>query len=79
MSSRRRPRALALQPFDPQPSIETALALLEAAGVAYALAGRLAVWAWVDAEEQEFTKDVGFAVPEADMDALERVAREQGF
>jgi len=68
-----------VEPFDPRPSIETALSLLDAAGVSYALAGRLAVWAWVSGDDQEFTKDVDFAVPQSEMAALEREAREQGY
>jgi hypothetical protein len=79
MSDKRQPRAMVVEPFDPEPSIETALSLLQAAGAAHALAGRLAVWAWVAADDQEFTKDVDFAVPEADMNAVAHEARARGY
>lgn len=65
--------------FDPEPSIERALAILERAGVPFALAGRLAVWVWVPPEDQELTKDVDFAVPAAHMPAVEAAAREMGL
>ena len=73
------PRDLVLTPFDPNPSIERALDLLEAANVPFALAGRLAVWAAVPADDHEYTKDVDFAVPHEHMGELERLARERGF
>ena len=75
----RGPRDLVLEAFDPGPSIEVALEVLEAAGVTYALAGRLAVWAWVAGDEQEFTKDVAFAVPAEDLPAVEEAARSAGY
>ena len=78
-SGRKRPRPLAIEPFDPRPSIRVALELLDAAGIPFALAGRLAVWAWVPADAQEFTKDVDFAVPEQGIEALDRAARARGL
>lgn len=77
---RYRPRSLeGLPRFDPNPSMAAALELLEAAGVPFALAGRLAVWQYVPPEGQQFTKDVDFAVPHGHVDALVREARGRGF
>ncbi len=74
-----KPRPLSFEAFDPWPSIRTGLQLVGAAQVPFALVGRLAVWAWVSADEQEFTKDVDFAVPSGNMVRLEEVAREHGY
>jgi len=65
--------------FDPNPSMKAALGILDAAGVPFALAGRLAVWQYVPTEGQQFTKDVDFAVPHGHIDALVREARGRGF
>lgn len=73
------PRRLALEPFDPTPSVLTALELFARAGVPFALAGRLAVWTWVAEDEQEFTKDVDFAVRQADLPRLEDTLRAEGY
>lgn len=78
-SSSRGPRDLVLEAFDPAPSIKIALEVLEAAGVPFALAGRLAVWTWVTGEEQEFTKDVDFAVPAEHLPAVEEAALSAGY
>lgn len=68
-----------LQSFDPNPSIERAVELLEAAQVPFALAGRLAVWAAVPADDHELTKDVDFAVPHGRIQDVERAAADAGF
>jgi hypothetical protein len=65
--------------FDPNPSMKAALSILDAAGVPFALAGRLAVWDYVPPEGQQFTKDVDFAVPHGHVDAIVREARRRGF
>jgi len=76
----RTPRPLSeIATFDPQPSIRLALDLLSRAKVPYALCGRIAVWAWVDPKDQEFTKDVDFAVARADTERLEEVVRAAGY
>jgi hypothetical protein len=78
-SSSGRPRRLALEPFDPAPSVLAALDLFARARVPFALAGRLAVWTWVAEDEQEFTKDVDFAVRQADLPQLEATLRAEGY
>ena len=65
--------------FDPKVSAEAGVRILRAAGVPFALAGRVAVWTYVPAEGQAFTKDVDFAVPYGYADAIEEAARERGF
>lgn len=52
-----------LPKFDPGPSVDVGLSVLEELGIPYALAGRVAVWAYVPPREQDFTKDVDFVVP----------------
>ena len=87
MSSRKKarkrrygPRSLDDLPrFDPNPSMQAALDILDAAGVPFALAGRLAVWKYVPPEGQQFTKDVDFAVPHGHVDAVAREAARRGF
>jgi len=74
-----KPRHLALEAFDPAPAVRVGRDILEGAGVPYALAGRLAVWAWVPADEQEFTKDVDFAVPQEHMPAVEEALAKRGM
>jgi hypothetical protein len=53
------------------------VALLEEAGVPFALAGRLAVWMYVPPEGQQFTKDVDFAVPYGQTDRVLRLAKKK--
>jgi len=53
----------ALPAFDPNPSAAFGCELLEAEGVSFALIGRIAMWTMLPEEQQEFTKDVDFAVP----------------
>ena len=65
--------------FDPEPSLKIGLELLEAAGVPFALAGRLAVWTYVPPSGQQFTKDVDFAVPYEHTERVAAVARERGY
>jgi len=54
--------------FDPKPSLRFAARALKETGARGALAGRVAVWFWLDDEsEHEFTKDVDLAVIRDDM------------
>lgn len=64
--------------FDPGPSIDVGLAVLEELGIPYALAGRVAVWAYVPPREQDFTKDVDFVVP-GGSDEAARIAEGAGL
>ncbi len=64
--------------FDPNPSARVGIGILRAAGVPFALAGRVAVWTYVSPEGQAFTKDVDFAVPYGHAEAIEKAAREAG-
>lgn len=65
--------------FDPNPSVRAGTEILRAAGVSFALAGRVAVWTHVPPNGQAFTKDVDFAVPYGYADVIEKAAREAGF
>jgi hypothetical protein len=53
--------------------------LLHAAKTPFALAGRLAVWHYVPAEGQQFTRDVDFAVPYGHVEPLARLAAKRGY
>ena len=64
--------------FDPGPSIDVGLAVLEKLGTPYALAGRVAVWAYVPPREQGFTKDVDFVTP-GGSDEAARIAEGAGL
>ena len=79
MSLRRRKRRGPLPSFDPSRSVKVGLELLREAGVPFALAGRLAVWAYVPPVGQQFTKDVDFAVPHGSVEAVARVADDKGY
>lgn len=56
-------RPVSLPHFDPNPSAKFGLELLTELGVPHALIGRVAMWALMPNEPQEYTKDVDFAVP----------------
>jgi hypothetical protein len=50
-------------PFDPEPAARLAKELLDTVNAPYAVIGRIAVWAYLPPEAQEFTKDIDIAVP----------------
>jgi len=79
MSLRRRRRREPFPSFDPNKSVKVGLELLREAGVPFALVGRLAVWAYVPTEGQQFTKDVDFAVPHGSVEAVARAAGRKGY
>ncbi len=81
MAKRRKHDALPmdLPRYDPAESLKVGLEILKAAGVPFALAGRLAVWAYVRPAAHQYTKDVDFAVPYGNADRIARVARERGY
>ena len=64
--------------FDPDKSARFGLKILIKSGARFALAGRIAVWAYVPPNRQVNTKDVDFAVPHEDMPAVLEVARACG-
>ncbi len=79
MALRRRRRRGPLPSFDPNKSVKIGLELLREAGVPFALIGRIAVWAYVPPEGQQFTKDVDFAVPHGSVEAVAGVADRKGY
>ena len=64
--------------FDPDKSARFGLKILLKSGARFALAGRIAVWAYVPPNRQVNTKDVDFAVPHSDMPAVLKAARASG-
>ncbi len=73
--SRRRRRRV----VDAEVSADEAIALLEDAGVPYALAGYLAVLHYIPASAERGTKDADFAVPYGYADRVARAAEEAGY
>lgn len=74
-STRRRRRRL----VDAELSADEAVALLEAAGVPYALAGYLAVVHYIPPSAERQTKDADFAVPYGYSDRAAKAAEEAGY
>ena len=52
-----------LPSFDPKPAARLAASILKECRATCALIGRLAMWAYLPPEQQEFTKDLDLAVP----------------
>ena len=52
-----------LPSFDPRPAARVAASIMKRAKAPHALIGRLAMWAYLSPEQQEFTKDLDLAVP----------------
>ena len=73
--TRRRRRRLA----DPERSADEGVAILEAAGVPYALAGYLAVVYYIPPSAERQTKDADFAVPYGYSDKAAKAAEEAGY
>ncbi|MHC4201754.1 MAG: hypothetical protein ACYSU0_17340 [Planctomycetota bacterium] len=73
--SRRRRRRL----VDAELSADEGVAILEAAGVPYALAGYLAVVHYIPASAERHTKDADFAVPYGYSDKAAKAAEEAGY
>jgi hypothetical protein len=59
--------------------VRAAVRILRAAGVPFALAGRVAVWTYVPPRGQGFTRDVDFAVPYGYGQAIEEELKKEGF
>jgi len=73
--TRRRRRRL----VDAELSADEGVAILEAAGVPYALAGYLAVVHYIPASAERHTKDADFAVPYGYSDKAAKTAEEAGY
>jgi hypothetical protein len=56
-------KARTITSFDPEPAAKLAKELLESIKAPFAVIGRIAVWAYLPPEAQEFTKDIDLAVP----------------
>jgi hypothetical protein len=52
-----------ITPFDPEPAAKLVKEIMDQLSINYAVIGRIAVWAYLSAEEQEFTKGLDIAVP----------------
>ena len=60
-----------LPSFDPKPVARVAAQILKRAKAPHALIGRLAMWAYLPPDQQEFTKDLDVAVPAEFIAAVE--------
>lgn len=72
-------RTIKMPSFDPEPSVRAGVKILRAAGVEFAVIGRVAVWMYVPPERQAYTKDVDFAVPPGAMPRVIEAARGSGL
>jgi hypothetical protein len=79
MAKYRNQTDLSMLRFDAEKSLMAGLAILHEARISFALAGRLAVWSYVPAEAQGFTKDVDFAVPYGRTRDLAVIAAGKGY
>lgn len=66
-------------PFDPEPAAKFARELLNELNVPSAVIGRIAVWAYLPPEAQEFTKDIDLAVPLEFIAAIEEQLKKQNI
>jgi hypothetical protein len=60
-----------LPTFDPKPAARLAASIIKQARAICALIGRVAMWAYLPPEQQEFTKDLDLAVPAEFIAAIE--------
>ena len=65
--------------FDPLPSLEQAVSLLNKAKVKYALIGGIALWEYVSPDLRRYTGDVDFAVPHNAISRLGKAIIASGF
>jgi hypothetical protein len=72
-------RSVSLPSFDPKPSARWAVEVLAEVGMPYALIGKVAMWALLPVEAQEFTKEVDFAVPRRAAEPLRAAIANRGF
>jgi len=66
-------------PFDPEPAAQLAKEILAAAKVPYAVIGRIAVWAYLPPEAQQFTKDLDIAVPLESIAIIEQQLKQRNI
>jgi hypothetical protein len=71
--------AQVLPAFEPARSAKAGVEILQLAGVGYALAGRVAVWLYLPADQHAYTKDVDFAVFQGDRARIARASVEKGY
>ena len=64
-----------LPTFDPKPAARLAASIIKRARATCALIGRVAMWAYLPPEQQEFTKDLDLAVPAEFIAAVEAEVR----
>jgi hypothetical protein len=71
LAARRTAKPRPLPTFDPVPSAQFGLEILDRSKSRRALIGRVAMWYWLDDEaDHEYTKDVGFAVPQVSIPSI---------
>jgi hypothetical protein len=71
LATRRKAKPRPLPTFDPVPSAQFGLEILDRSRSPRALIGRVAMWYWLDDEaDHEYTKDVDFAVPQASVPSI---------
>ena len=71
MAARRKAKPRQIPTFDPVPSAQFGLEILDRSKSRRALIGRVAMWYWLDDEaDHEYTKDVDFAVPQANIPSI---------
>src|SRR3954464_5834718 len=71
LATRRKAKPRPLPTFDPVPSVQFGLEVLDRSKSRRALIGRVAMWYWLDDEaDHEHTKNVAFAVPQARIPSL---------
>ena len=64
-----------LPTFDPKPAARVAASIIKRARASCAIIGRVAMWAYLPPEHQEFTKDLDIAVPAEHIAAVEAEVR----
>jgi len=71
LAARRKAKPRPLPTFDPVPSAQFGLEILDRSKSRRALIGRVAMWYWLDDEaDHEYTKDVDFAVPQVSIPSI---------
>jgi len=71
LATRRKGKPRPLPTFDPVPSARFGLEVLDRSQSPRALIGRVAMWYWLDDEaDQEYTNNVAFTVPQANLPSI---------
>jgi hypothetical protein len=66
-----------LPSFDPKPAARLAASIIKQSRASCALIGRVAMWAYLPPDQQEFTKDLDLAVPAEFIAAVEAAVRDR--